>query len=190
MKSLKIIQVLFKVARILALIFFILSIIGAAGCLIALIVMPCIKDIVVEQGKTIADLMAEQGVDVYGVIAAIAVGLVGCGVSIFLCKYSELYFLKELKVGTPFTKEMAKEMRKYGLIFAIVSAGSTIIIATTYAVVHHFIPSIGRYETSISVGSIVYGLFFIILSVFCDYGAERDEELAKNAPQEIEKKDE
>ena len=190
MKSLNIIQILFKIARVIALIAFIFSIIGAAGCLIGLIVMPSIKDVVVQDGKTIAELMAENGVEVGGVISAIALGLVGCGVSIFLAKYSELYFLKEIKAGSPFSKEQANEMRKYGMVFAIVSAASTVVIAIAYAVVHHFIPSVGRYESSISVGSIVYGLFFIILSLFCDYGAEKDAELANKESPEIEKKDE
>ena len=45
MKSLKIIQVLAKTARIVCLVVFIACIIGAAGCFIGLVIFSAIKDI-------------------------------------------------------------------------------------------------------------------------------------------------
>ena len=62
MKSLKIIQVLVKVFKIIFFVCFILCIVGAAGCLIAMIVVPIVSTIPVEEGKTVADVMAEHGI--------------------------------------------------------------------------------------------------------------------------------
>ena len=45
MKSLKIIQVLAKIARIVCLVVFIASIVGAAGCFLGLVIFCAIKDI-------------------------------------------------------------------------------------------------------------------------------------------------
>lgn len=190
MKSLKVIQVLFRIARILALIAFILCIIGASGCFIATIVLAIIKDMPIVQGQTFAEFLASKGIEFGAVITYVIFGMLTCGFNIFLAKYSELFFLRELKAGTPFTKDMVKDMRKYGLVYIIVSVAATVVLAITYGVIAIFVKSLSKYDYSYHVGSIIYGLFFIILSLFCDYGAERDEELAKSAPQEIEQKDE
>ena len=190
MKSLKVIQVLFKIARIIALIAFILCIIGAAGCAIAIIVLSIMKDMVIVDGLTFAEYLASKGVEFGAVITYVIFGMVTCGFNIFLAKYSELFFLRELKQGTPFTKDMVKDMRKYGLVYIIVSLAATVVLVVAYGITAIFIKSLGKYDYSYHVGSIIYGLFFIILSLFCDYGAERDEELANNTPQEIDNKEE
>lgn len=185
MKSLRIIQTLFKVARVIALIFFILSIIGASGCFLAVIILASMSNVVLYDGQTLAQIMANNNTDINAVIASVVFGMLGCGFSIFLSKYSELFFLKELKAGTPFTREMAKEMRRYGLVYIIVTISATVIMSIAYGITAIFVKSLRSYDFSFHIGSIVFGLFMIILSVFCDYGAELQETKENEVVEEI-----
>lgn len=191
MKSLKVIQVLFKIARIIALIAFILCIIGASGCAIAIIVLNVMRDVVIQNGQTFTELLASKGVDINAIVTYVVFGMVICGANIFFAKYSELYFLREIKEGTPFTRAMVKDMRKYGLVYIIASLAATVVISTAYAITTIFIKSLDKYDYSYHVGSIIYGLFFIILSVFCEYSVEKDEEIKKlSSNEENENKEE
>ena len=104
MKSLSVIQILAKIARIICLIVFICCIIGAVGCAVGLLVFGVSKDLVIQDGKTLADLLAEKNVPIVMAYSGMAVGIVACGVEAFLAKHAELFFKRDIANGTPFDK--------------------------------------------------------------------------------------
>ena len=171
MKSIRIIQVLAKIARVICIIVFVCSIVGAVGCMVGLIVLPLCKDIVVSDGKTLAELLIEKDMPLYKVYCALAVGLTSCGVSIFLAKYNELFYKREIEIGTPFNKEVVRDMRKTAIVNIITSL--VLVIACSIAVA--VVSNINKADMSFKFeyfSSIGYGITLLILSLFCDYGAE------------------
>ena len=179
MKSLRIIQILVKIVRIICIVLFVLFIVGAAGCALSLIILPIIQNIEVSEGKTIADLMVEKGVVISTMYGSIVIGLLSCGVGIFLAHVNRLFFEEELKVETPFDKDIVKKMRVNALINIIAS----IALSITAGIVVGIVKAVSgnntefRFELLSTVG---YGLFLLVLSLFCDYGAE-----LKNPPVEV-----
>lgn len=175
MKSLRIIQVLAKICRIVCIIVFVACIIGAAGCFVALVILPIVKDIVVHDGKTIAELIAQDGkTNVNTIIAACGMGLFGCGVEIFLAKYNELFFKKEIEVGTPFKKDIVKEMRIVAVVNIAVSLSAVIMVGIALGIVRALVRDLQHFDNYIGT-PIGYGIALLIISLFCDYGAELNE---------------
>jgi len=184
MKSLKRLQTLFKVARILCLIFFILAIIGASGCLIAFIILPAISQLPAGNGKTVAEVIEKEAGPMYIIYANIAAGLMSCGASIFLTKYSEVFYRNVEKIGTPFRRDVAKKMRKVGLVSIIVSLSVGLLIVIVVSSI--ILANRGKGSADFSFGfTFFYGIFLLILSLFCDYGADLAEAKSQEDPNVI-----
>lgn len=174
MKSLRIIQALAKIARIICLIVFILCIIGAAGCLIGIIVVSSLRNVVLYEGKTLNDILIENRATFESVIAALIVGLLSTGVGIYLSKYNELFYKRELAVGTPFKMEVVKDIRKVSVVNIVVSF-SLAVVATITVLIISGVTGV-HVEVSYSLfGTIGYGLVLLLISLFAQYGAEIDE---------------
>lgn len=171
MKALRIIQVLAKICRILCIICFVGCIVGAAGCVIGLVVVPLIKDIVVEGGKTVEQMFLEKNITMPKLYTSLGVGIAGCGMGIFLAKYNGVFFKQELDAGTPFDMVIVKKMRKVAIVNIIVSIVSCIAIAIAVAIVE----KLNNTSFNLNNGyfsSIGFGIYLLILSLFCEYGAE------------------
>ncbi|MBO4285904.1 MAG: hypothetical protein J5880_01055 [Bacilli bacterium] len=172
MKSLKIIQVLAVICRVICIIVFVACIIGAVGCLLGFTILPIVKDVVVHDGKTIAELIAEDGkTTVETIIAGCGVGLFGCGVEIFLAKYNELFYKKEIAVGTPFNKEIVRDMRILALVNILVSLTAVIMVGIALGIVRALVRDVQHFNNYIGT-PIGYGIALLVISLFCDYGAE------------------
>ena len=174
MKSLRIIQILAKVAKIICTVVFICCIVGASICALSLILLPILRDTTIYDGKTVTVLLADKSVSLSSAITASAFGLVSAGVGIFLAKYSELFFKKELEVGTPFKKEIVKDMRKLAIIHIVVSLATTMVLATIYAIVKASAKELIDFNPH-QGGSVGFGISLLIISLFCEYGAEKEE---------------
>ena len=172
MKSLKIIQVLAKIIWVICKILFVLFIIGAAGCLMGLILFSSVQGLKVNSEQTVAQLLAEKGVQPALAYAGMSAGLISCGGGIFLAKYNELFFKEELDVGTPFKRDIVSKMRKVALVNIIVSFGLSIIGAIVISIVC----AVNHIENRQGVGEIIstvgFGLALLVISLFCEYGAE------------------
>lgn len=173
MKSLRIIQIIAKIARILCFILFIVCIVGAAGASIGLIVLPLVKDMVIDSqnGTTLAEYLASQGSPVEFLYINMVVGIFACGEGIALCKINERFFKDELAIGTPFDHSVVSNMRRTGLINIIVSVAVSILCAIAVAIVQ----AINHLEVSSNYSlfsTVSFGLLLLLLSLFCDYGAE------------------
>ena len=172
MKSLRIIQILAKIARVICIIVFVCSIIGAVGCISGLIALPLTQDAIVIDGKTLAEYLLEKDIPIEKAYAAMATGLASCGVSIFLSKYNELFFKREIELGSPFNDEIVKRMRKVAIVNIVVSLVLSVACAISISIVENVtkINMSFRFDYFSSIG---YGISLLIISLFCDYGAEK-----------------
>ena len=104
--------------------------------------------------------------------------LIVCASSAVIAKLSELYFTRELKDGTPFTLEGARQIQRLGIITVSISFGSQIL----YAIIKAIFERIYKGSTSDSIylpNYILLGLFFILLAQIFRYGAELKEKADK-----------
>lgn len=172
-KSLKTIQVLSKIAKVLCKIIFICCIVGASGCALGLAFL----------GAGITDAFKVGGVTIYGIIASgsevsegtmyagMAVALVLCLGEIFLAKIAEKYFDNELKAGTPFTFEGARELFRLGICTISVSFGTIVAADIVYKILNARLADVADMHID-DYSSVALGITFLIISVIFKYGAE------------------
>ena len=135
-KSLRAIQILAKIARIIFMIIFVACIVGAAGCLIGFIVLPIVQNIVVDgNGKTVADVMIENRVLPANVYGSMTAGIIGCGGGIALGWINQKFYQEEIALGTPFEIGIVKKMRKVAIINIVVSASVSLLSVTATSIV-------------------------------------------------------
>lgn len=179
MNTLKTIQVLAKIGRIISKIIFILCIVGFCCCAIGIITLAAGTGSIVIGGVTIHSIIEnEAGLSLGAMYAAMAVGIVLCAAEAVLCKFAEIYFKNELKDGTPFTLRGAKELLMLGILTVAISLGAVIICSIGLGIARHFVDDIEKISLS-GFGSVGLGISMIILSLFCRHGAEISEENAE-----------
>lgn len=171
MKSLKIIQILAKILRVIFIVVFIACIVGASFCLLGLILLPIFQGTVIYEGKTFEVWLMDRDIPLYEAYLAVSTGLLSCGVGIFLGKYNELFFKEEIELGTPFSKDIVRKMRMVALINIIASFALGIVVGIGVGIVKAVNHSDFefKYELLSFVG---FGLALLVISLFCDYGAE------------------
>ena len=123
MKSLKAIQVLSKIGKILSTIVYICCMIGAITCAVCVGLFAVYGEKAIQQTKENAIQLSDKSVieaiekiDLPYIITAMVIGAVFCAASAVVAKFAQNYFKHELEDGTPFTMRGAKE-----LTFIIVS---------------------------------------------------------------------
>ena len=165
-KSLSNILTVFKIARILAKIVFILCIIGAAGCLLGALCLPL-------AGHFLSmEELAEQGLDLHSESLSCIIGVISCVGEAILAFWAEKYFKNVLAVGSPFTFESAKECFRIGVASLIISASISIASAIVVGIVVAMAQMNAHepdFSTSISLST---GLFFMFISLLFKHGAE------------------
>lgn len=182
-KTLKRIQVLSKLGRILSTIVFVCSIVGAVGTVLGLFSLLLIGNkAFVIGGVTIHGMIeTNSGTNMPTVYAAIVVGFICCLGEIFLAKMAKNYFSYELEVGTPFTLEGAKKLKKLGISAIVISvvcmilSGIAIAIVEAIAMVTSF-ASVGDIDIDIQFADgsqIALGIMFIVMSLALRYMAEK-----------------
>lgn len=159
-KTLSNILTVFKVAKIVAKVIFILCIVGGAGCLIGLVTLP------------LAEALAEEKLNLPSAYLSCIVGAIACVGEAVFAFLAERYFGNVLNAGTPFTFEGAKESFRLGIASIIISV-ATSIIAGIIAFVFLLFTTPTTLETDANVSiSISMGLFLLFLSLIFKHGAE------------------
>ena len=172
MKTLKKIQKLSKLGRILSKIVFIFCIIGIVGCAAGIVGLTFIPD-----GYTIGKItihsVVEKSEDISTgtCYAAMATAIIFCAGEAVLAKIAEKYFIHELEAGTPFTFDGAKEMLRLGVCTVCIPIISSIAAAIAYGIIYASFDSVEKADLSNTV-SIGLGIMFIVMSLVCRYGAE------------------
>lgn len=165
MNSLKNVQSIMKVLKVLSKIGLVLYIIGTVLCLASgavLIAMEANEDSTF--GATIREaLAAEYGIGLREIcvsVFALAIGYAfSCYLEFSICRY----FKNELEDGTPFTCRGADELRNLGIKTIIVSVISKICTTVVFGGIFRI-----RYSFALGIG-------MILLSVVFRYGAELEE---------------
>ena len=164
-KTLSNLLTIFKVAKVLAKIAFILCIIGASGCALGFFALSAVDSFMPEQ-------LVANGINVNVAYFELIVGTVACiGAAVFSF-LSGKYFKNVLAAGTPFSFDGAKECFRLGVASIIISAAVALVSAIAAGVVTILENSLAlnsNIETSITFST---GLFFMFLSVIFKYGAE------------------
>lgn len=167
-KTLSNILTIFKVAKIVAKVVFILCIVGGAGCLIALSTLPIFRIILPIQS------LVKEGLDLPSVYLACTVGAIACAGEAILAFLAERYFGNVLNAGTPFTREGAKESFRLGLASIIVSVATSVVLGIAFAIIFLISPGVSEFDIGTSI-SLSTGLFFMFLSLVFKHGAELQE---------------
>ncbi len=171
-KSLKTIQTLSRLGKILSKIVFIFSIIGAVGCVIGAVAFAFGGTEILQAGEvTINGIISnDENLKADVLYSSLAVTFIMCFGEIIIAKVAENYFKNELKDGTPFTERGADEMRRLGIVTICVSLGTAILSGIVLGVIKAYFPEAGELpvEGFVSVGA---GLAFLALSVVFRYGS-------------------
>lgn len=179
-KTLSNILTVFKVARILAKVVFILCIVGAVGCIVGLITLPMLGNFLP------MELFAEKELNLPSVYLACSIGAITCIGEVLFAYWAERYFKNVLSAGTPFTFEGARESFRLGIASIIISVAIPILSELVSFVILLFSSStLTESELSISA-SLSTGLFFLFLSLIFKHGAELRKATSEEAKQETE----
>lgn len=184
MKSLKYVQLIFKIGKILALVAFVFCIVAASLTALSLVLLPLAQGALSQvriDGRTIEEfVMDRSGVSLSASYVSLAVSLVFYGAGIYLTRITYRYFEHELEDGTPFTHRGAKEMRDVALQHVFVSLACIVLCAIGLAIYH--------FATHDSIdldnrGTLWFGIGLFLFSLLVDYGADVREG-APDAPTE------
>ena len=177
-KPLDKIQIIFKIVKVLFSIFFVLSIIGAVSSLATLFLVAYGIDVnteVIVDGKTVLEYISYSfgaEINAQTLYLMLMVATISCVVEAILCFLGKNYFRRELEDGTPFTEKNGKGMRKLGIIFLVTPLARDLFITILILVVKSITTvEEGVIDVTTFDFSFAMGLFFIILSFFCEYGA-------------------
>ena len=164
-KTLSKILTVFKVARIVAKVVFILCIIGGAGCLLGLSTLPIVGALL-----TIPEFV-EEGLDLPTAYLECIVGAISCAGEAVFAFFAERYFKSVLDAGTPFTFEGAKKSFRLGITSIIISAATAVVVGFASIIIQLFASAVTEADVSTSF-SLSTGLFFLFLSLIFKHGAE------------------
>ena len=170
-KSLKTVQTVCKVCKVLAEIAFVLLVVGAVLMLLCGIFIGSGKlDALVSSGALVLDEMLQQsGVTQDYMVAVFVCLTIIIAAEAVVAKFINVYFKHELKAGTPFTFEGAKEMLRLGIITIAVPAGASLVATIVFGIMAAGSGLDREFNFEISLG---IGLVFLALSPLLKHGTE------------------
>lgn len=170
-KSLKTVQTVCKVCKVLAEIAFVLLIVGAVLVLACGIFIGAGKmDALMSSGALVLDEMLQQsGVTQEYVTAVFICMTIIIVAEAVVAKFINVYFKHELKAGTPFTFEGAKEMLRLGIITIAVPVGASLVATIVFGIMAAGSGLDSEFNFEISLG---LGLMFLALSPLLKHGTE------------------
>lgn len=172
MNTLNTIQTLSRIGKVFSKIVYICCIVGFCGCAVGIAAMLIGAETIKLGGVTLHSILeAEAGVSTGTIWAAIAAGMLLCIGEFFVSRMACRYFENELKAGTPFTIDGAKELLHLGISVIWIPIVSAVLARVAREVVEQFL---GTVESMAQDGfdSVALGVMFIFMSLLCKYGAE------------------
>ncbi len=190
-KSLKTVQAVCKVCKVLAEIAFVLFVVIVALMLATAIFTGTgnFDALLLSGGVVLDDMLQQTGVTQDYMVAVFVCLTIIIAAEAVVAKFINVYFKHELKAGTPFTFEGAKEMLRLGIITIAVPVGASVISAIYLTVVT---ADSGDWNFSVKI-SLGMGLMFLALSPLLKHGTElrlraqyAEEKLAESKPADSE----
>lgn len=183
-KTLKTIQVLAKIGRVLSLIVFIACIVGASGCVLGLITFILGVGEITIDGVTLKSILEiEAGISQETLYIVMIGAVFACASEAVVAKFAEIYFKNEIAKGTPFTFEGQKELFRLGIISIAVPLGCDIVVGIIQGILLVIFTSATQTEISVTA-TIGYGVAFLITSLLIRYSLEKDLEASYIKSQE------
>ncbi len=171
MKSLKTIQTLSKIAKIISQIVYICCMVGFIGCAVGLVASFIAGNALTLDGAAINDIFDNEAASMGTTLATLIAGLILCAGEYVVARMAYRYFDNELNAGTPFTLEGAKELMRLGIFVIGVHIASTFLAQVAQSIISMMMENVG--ELALEDGdSVALGIMLIVISVFCHYGAE------------------
>ncbi len=172
MKTLNTIQTLSKIGKVISKIIYICCIVGFCGCVVGIVAMLIGSRAANMGGETLQSLLfSEAGIGVGTIWTAIAVGMILSVGEFFVARMAYRYFHNELKAGTPFTAEGAKELMHLGVSIIWIPIVSTILALVAQEVIAQFMTNVEAVTVD-GFDHVVLGVMFIFISLLCHHGAE------------------
>ncbi len=169
-KTLSTIQTLSKLGKILSKIVFICCIVGVCGCVFSLLTLLVASGTIEGELEKILD--AESSISLGTMYATAVEGIFLCVGEIIVSKMAMRYFDNEMKAGTPFTDEGAKELLHLGISLVWIPLVAVILAEISHAVIGALMLNVA--ESSLDgLGSVGLGAAFIVVSLLCRHGAEQ-----------------
>lgn len=190
-KSLNTVQKICKVCKVLAEIAFVLFVVIVALMLAAAIFTGTgnFDALLLSGGVVLDDMLQQTGVTQDYMVAVFVCLTIIIAAEAVVAKFINVYFKHELKAGTPFTFEGAKEMLRLGIIAIAVPSAASVISAIYLTVVT---ADSGDWNFSVKI-SLGLGLMFLALSPLLKHGTElrlraqyAEEKLAEEKPADSE----
>lgn len=179
MNTLKIIQTLSKIGKIISKIIYICCIVGFCGCLVGVVAMLLGAEAVKFDGMTLKAILEEEAnISIGTVWAAIVAGFILCAGEFFLCRKAHRYFSNELDTGTPFTMSGAKELMNLGISALWIPLASSIAASIAVGIVESITHTAGKIKLD-GYESLGLGVMLIVASLLCRHGAELTEKGAE-----------
>lgn len=184
MKTLDIIQKLFKVGKIFSKIVYICCIVGFCGCAVGAVAMLVGAEAVKLGSVTLRSILeTEAGISTGTVWAAIAVGVCLCVGEFFVARMAYRYFENELNAGTPFIFVGAKELLHLGISTIWIPIVAAVSANIVQGVIGQFAENVEKVSVD-GFDSAAWGVMFILISLFCKYGAECKENTVNEVAEE------
>lgn len=176
MKTLKTIQTLAKIGKVLSCIAFIFACIGFGGSVVGALSAAFGGGFAIKLGGvTIYDLFGgARYSELEGVCAALLGWMIVCAGEAVVAKFAELYFKRELAAGTPFTLSGAKELTRLGILTLAVPTGCAVLAAVVSGIAASFLRAGEAMDVHFDNGaSIAFGVMFLAVALLCRLGAEQ-----------------
>lgn len=164
MNSLKPIQIIAKIFKLLAQIGFVFCIIGAIFSLAGTITLFCVSEDSVLWQKLI-DLSDNSEYTLNLARCTCFSSIFTCSIYVVICGFAKQLYSTELAAGTPFDRTFCKQLLSHGIIFIALSFLSIIIQAIVFA-------CFGLESDYSNAVGISNGIGCIALWVICRYGAD------------------
>lgn len=173
-KTLHSIQVFAKIFKVLYMIGFIGCLVGFIGCIIGLAANALgHQELIKIGGVTVYGLIFDStGLKTDAITIRIIVAMITLAIEMTICKKGADYFKHELKAGTPFTFDGAKELFRFGILNIVLACVESVVLGIVIAVFEDVTDKAFTmdFNGGLSVG---FGLVIILFSLICKYGAEQ-----------------
>lgn len=101
--------------------------------------------------------------------------LIGCAGSAVLAYFARQHFAHALEAQTPFTLRGAAEQKRLGILILCISPATMVLrVALSAAFSAEFMPERLAGMIVADGGMLALGVMFLVLSLVCRYGAERE----------------
>lgn len=171
MESLKTIQKLSKLGKILSKIVYVFCLVGLILCIIGGLGL-----IFISESFELANIkihgLIESNINFSKEIiyAALIIGIIELACEMYISKQAQKYFEYELEEGTPFTEEGANKIKRLGLIVIFIPLVASFVSALGFEIAKQTMNFTGKLDINFDI-SLTLGITFLILSAIFRYGS-------------------